>query len=233
MPPRIAAGAYNFYPSGPTNGPSSMGRNVELKASPLGSLAAQRNTKTGRFKGVIKSGKNKRQARAWCSRRCKYIPLGTFPTSPEAAVAVATAEAQGIENVPTPKARKQRRDAACRMLPSSTQSQRPRPQTLLTFVTSPALRAAAEQVNENLFVSWPRPPPSPVSALSLANALFDSIGTSTAGGAGCEPSAGGSSLPVLPAVHARKPHTARRRARRVPPAPADATHCAADAVDEA
>jgi endogenous inhibitor of DNA gyrase (YacG/DUF329 family) len=99
-----------------------MGRNVELKASPLGSLAAQRNTKTGRFKGVIKSGKNKRQARAWCSRRCKYIPLGTFPTSPEAAVAVATAEAQGIENVPTPKARKQRRDAACRMLPASTQS---------------------------------------------------------------------------------------------------------------
>ena len=95
-----------------------MGRNVPLVATRIGNLAVQRNSNTGKFKGVIPSGKKgKRQARAWCPRRKRFIPLGTFPTSPEAAVAVASAEQFGIENVPTPQPRQRmggaRRARAC------------------------------------------------------------------------------------------------------------------------
>ena len=82
-----------------------MGRNVPLLAARVGNLDVQRNSNTGKFKGVITSGKGKRQARVWCTRRKKSIPLGTFPNSPEAAVAVAAAELLGVENVPTPQPR--------------------------------------------------------------------------------------------------------------------------------
>ena len=37
-----------------------MGRNVRLEASPIGNLAVQRNTKTGKYKGVVPSGKGTR-----------------------------------------------------------------------------------------------------------------------------------------------------------------------------
>jgi len=96
-----------------------MGRNVVLTASPIGNLAVKRNSRTSKYKGVTTSGKGKRQARAWCTRRRKFIALGTFPNSPEAAVAVATAEAQGIESLPTPEPRKRtgRRDCVLRAPP--------------------------------------------------------------------------------------------------------------------
>jgi len=184
-----------------------MGRNVVLTASPIGNLAVKRNSRTSKYKGVTTSGKGKRQARAWCTRRRKFIALGTFPNSPEAAVAVATAEAQGIESLPTPEPRKRtgRRDLA-------------------------------EQVNA--LAGQPQAPPSPCSALALANDLFDSISAgASAVGSGCEPSAAldapaagrGSSLPVLPAWHVSAPRTARRRTRRKPPS-LDAARCAADAA---
>ena len=67
------------------------------------------NEKTGRPVGVSKSG-GKRSARVWCPRRQKQMHLGNYPNTPQAAIAIASAQAQGVENLPTPKERKTRRD---------------------------------------------------------------------------------------------------------------------------
>ena len=77
--------------------------------TPLGVLGLEINSKTGRPVGVGKSG-NKRSARVWCERRQKQLHLGNFDDTPQAAVAIASAKVHGVENLPTPKERKTRRD---------------------------------------------------------------------------------------------------------------------------
>ena len=78
-----------------------------VTTTPMGALQLQTNTKTGRSKGVSKSG-DKRTARVWCPRRQKQMHVGTFNATPEAAAAVASAEHLGPENLPTPAGRKPR-----------------------------------------------------------------------------------------------------------------------------
>ena len=85
-----------------------MGR-WDFSTTQLGVLTLKTNKRTGKPLGVSKSGK-KRAARVWCLRRQKQIHLGTFPDTPQAAVAIATAVAQGVGHVRTPKARKTRSD---------------------------------------------------------------------------------------------------------------------------
>ena len=83
-----------------------MGR-WEFSTTPLGVLSLQTNTKTGKSKGVSKSGQ-KVAARVWRPRRKRQMHLGSFDTDDEAAAAVAHAEMTGPENLPTPKPRKPR-----------------------------------------------------------------------------------------------------------------------------
>ena len=78
-----------------------------VTTTPMGALQLQTNTKTGRSKGVSKSG-DKRTARVWCPRRKTQMHVGTFNSTPEAAAAIASAELLGPENLPTPAARKPR-----------------------------------------------------------------------------------------------------------------------------
>ena len=83
-----------------------MGR-WEFSTTPLGVLSLQTNTKTGKSKGVSKSGQ-KVAARVWCPRRRRQMHLGSFDTDDEAAAAIAHAEMLGPEKLPTPKPRKPR-----------------------------------------------------------------------------------------------------------------------------
>ena len=87
-----------------------MGR-WEFSTTPFGVLALQTNTKTGKSKGVQKSGQ-KVAARVWCPRRKRQMHLGSFDTDGEAAAAIANAEKTGPENLPTPKPRKPRTSKA-------------------------------------------------------------------------------------------------------------------------
>jgi hypothetical protein len=84
----------------------AMGR-WAVTTTPMGALQLQTNTRTGKSKGVSKSG-DKRTARVWCPRRQKQMHVGTFNSTPEAAAAIASAELLGPENLPTPAARKPR-----------------------------------------------------------------------------------------------------------------------------
>lgn len=72
--------------------------------TPFGVLNLTINEKTGRPVGVSKSG-GKRLAQVWCPRRQKQMHLGNFPDTPQAAVAIASAQAQGVENLPTCRSR--------------------------------------------------------------------------------------------------------------------------------
>ena len=73
----------------------------------LGVLELKNNSKTGKAKGVTKSGQ-KKIVRAWCHRRQRTMYVGTFPDTPQAQAALASAEDYGVGNIPTPKARKAR-----------------------------------------------------------------------------------------------------------------------------
>ena len=83
-----------------------MGR-WDYTAEPLGVLQLKTNSKTGKAKGVTKSGQ-KKIVRAWCHRRQRTMYVGTFPDTPQAQAALASAEDYGVGNIPTPKARKAR-----------------------------------------------------------------------------------------------------------------------------
>ena len=87
-----------------------MGR-WQFSTTPLGVLLLQTNTKTGKSKGVQKSGQ-KVAARVWCPRRKRQMYLGSFDTDGEAAAAIANAEKTGPEKLPTPKPRKTRKREA-------------------------------------------------------------------------------------------------------------------------
>ena len=79
---------------------AAMGR-WNFSTEQFGVLSLQTHEKTGKGKGVSKSG-TKKQARIWCPRRRRTLCLGSFNSSPEAQVAVAQARTLGPENLPTP-----------------------------------------------------------------------------------------------------------------------------------
>ena len=207
-----------------------MGRNVPLEASPLGNLVVQRNKKTGKYKGVIVSGK-RRQARAWCTRRRRFIPLGTFDTSPQAAVAVAAAEATGVESMPTPRARKARTSSragthdifsnqlaflsrlACHILllllcayGLRVHAVDSAPAARVPFALEPIMHEVANEIGELLLPS----PPSTSGACAGATIRAVAIGRMDAPAA--RPASCGG-LPTLPTVAAgaRGPRTWRAR----------------------
>ena len=70
-----------------------MPRNFSTTLSPLGNIHLERNAKNGKRVGVTKLKTGKSRARITIEGKTRH--LGTFDTSPEAAVAVATAKATG------------------------------------------------------------------------------------------------------------------------------------------
>ena len=77
-----------------------MPRNFATTQSPLGNLQLERNAKDGSRVGVTKAKNGKSRARV--SINGKVHCLGTFDTSPEAAVAVAVAKATAGAGLASP-----------------------------------------------------------------------------------------------------------------------------------